>query len=239
MKKSKKSQVSNKPKLKISHNLAALGGSASSASTHASPVLPVDLPQAVIALGMALFSRFGAVSEDDGSPMTVRSALQLINKYLVEGDFDEDTQFCLEWFSRKGWGDGGFGEADFLAQANGTSVGLLALADLVESNGSRVHLLRWYELGPAWSPPKDERVSAWRVLHQVILCYDRGKTAGAAELLRHPVVAAMHDKARQLAYRMYVLCERRKLAVDARTYNEIVEAWPSILRVATDAGESL
>ena len=234
MKKSKKSQTGSKPKLKISHNLAALGEAASSANAHASPVLPVDLPQAVIALGMALFSRFGSVSEDDGSPMTVRSALQLINKYLVEGDFDDDTQFCLEWFAREEWGDGRFRDADFLAQACGTSVGLLASAGLVESDNGVVRLIGFYEYDLAWVPSKGDRVSAWRVLHHVIRRYDWDKAPGAAELLRHPDVVPMRDKARQLAYRMFVLCERRKLAVDARTYNEIVEAWPDILRVAAE-----
>ncbi len=87
-----------------------------------SPVAPVDLSQAIIGPGMAVFSKYAAVLEADGSPMTVRTALQLINRFLAEDDFDADTQFCLHWFDQHGWGEGAFGEADVLARAKATSV---------------------------------------------------------------------------------------------------------------------
>jgi len=92
----------------------------SSFITHTSPIAPVDLSQAIIGPGMAVFSKYAAVLEADGSPMSVRTALQLINRFLAEDDFDHDTQFCLHWFEQHGWGEGVFGEADTLARAKGT-----------------------------------------------------------------------------------------------------------------------
>ncbi len=86
-----------------------------------SPVAPVDLSQAIIGPGMAVFSKYAAVLEADGSPMSVRTALQLINRFLAEDDFDADTQFCLHWFEQHGWTEGGFGEADTLARGKGTA----------------------------------------------------------------------------------------------------------------------
>ena len=87
-----------------------------------SPVAPVDLSQAIIGPGMAIFSKYAAVLEADGTPMRVRTALQLINRFLAEDDFDADTQFCLHWFETYGWSEGRFGEADVLARSKGTSV---------------------------------------------------------------------------------------------------------------------
>src|SRR5690606_38593076 len=98
-----------------------------------SPVAPVDLSQAIIGPGMAIFSKYAAVLEADGTPMSVKTALQLINRFLAEDDFDHDTQFCLHWFNQYGWATGKFGEADVLARAKGTSVAGLQATGVVES----------------------------------------------------------------------------------------------------------
>ena len=98
-----------------------------------SPVAPVDLSQAIIGPGMAVFSKYAAVLEADGSPMSVRTALQLINRFLAEDDFDADTQFCLHWFEQHGWTEGRFGDADTLSRAKGTSVDGMKDAGVVES----------------------------------------------------------------------------------------------------------
>src|SRR6266849_8223120 len=100
-----------------------------------SPVAPVDLSQAIIGPGMAIFSRYDAVLEADGKPMTVRTALQLINRFLAEDDFDADTQFCLHWFEQHGWETGKFGEADTLARAKGTAVAGVQQGGVIESGG--------------------------------------------------------------------------------------------------------
>lgn len=191
-----------------------------------SPVAPVDLSQAMIGPGMAIFSRYAAVLEADGQPMSVRTALQLINRFLAEDDFDADTQFCLHWFEQHAWEPGPFGEADVLARSKGTAVNGVQAAGVVEAGGGRVRLLRWKEYPADWSPQTDARLPVWEALHQLIRSYRTDGEQGAATVLAG--AAARAEAARQLAYRLYTLCERRGLAEDARAYNEVVTGWSGI-----------
>ena len=133
-----------------------------------SPVAPVDLSQAIIGPGMAVFSKYAAVLEADGTPMSVRTALQLINRFLAEDDFDHDTQFCLHWFEQHGWEDGKFGDADTLARAKGTSVDGVKQAGVLFAVGGIVRLLKWSDYPTDWDPSKDPRLPVWEVLHQLI-----------------------------------------------------------------------
>lgn len=199
-----------------------------------SPVQPVDLSQAIIGPGMAIFSQYSAVLEADGSKMSVKTALQLINRFLAEDDFDHDTQFCLAWFEQQGWATGKFGEGDVLARAKGTSVSGLADAGVLESSGGNLRLLRWAELEAGWSPEDDARTPVWEALHQLIRALNKeGESAAGALLARMPARA---EPIRALAYRLYTLCERQGWAEDARAYNELVSAWTSIEGAAADAG---
>ncbi len=199
-----------------------------------SPVAPVDLSQAIIGPGMAIFSRYDAVLEADGKPMTVKSALQLINRFLGSDEFDAETQFCLNWFEQHGWDDARFGEADTLARAKGTSVDGGNLAGVVESGGGKVRLLKWKELDPDWEPAATGNVPVWQVLHQLILGFQQGGDGGAARV--YAAVGGKAEQARQLAYRLYTLCERRGWAEDARAYNEVVTGWPGIEGAAAKLG---
>jgi putative DNA methylase len=117
-----------------------------------SPVAPVDLSQAIIGPGMAVFSKYSAVLEADGTHMSVRTALQIINRFLAEDDFDPDTQFCLHWFEQNGWKEGRFGDADTLSRAKGTSVEGVREAGVVESGGGIVRLKKWAEYPTDWDP---------------------------------------------------------------------------------------
>ena len=199
-----------------------------------SPVAPVDLSQAIIGPGMAIFSQYAAVLEADGTPMSVRTALQLINRFLAEDDFDHDTQFCLHWFEGQGWAEGKYGEADVLARAKGTSVGGLQEAGVVESGGGKLRLLRWAELPKDWSPETDTRTPVWEALHQLIRALNQdGESAAGALLARMPARA---EPIRALAYRLYTLCERKGWAEEARAYNELVTAWSGIEQASADAG---
>ena len=191
-----------------------------------SPVAPVDLSQAIIGPGMAVFSKYSAVLEADGSPMSVRTALTLINRFLAEDDFDHDTQFCLAWFDEWGWAGGKYGEADVLARAKGTSVGGLAEAGVAQSGGGTVRLLRWAEMPADWDPAKDKRLPVWEGLHQLIRALNQKGEAEAGKLLAH--MAKQTGAIRSLAYRLYTLCERKKWAEDARAYNELIVSWPAI-----------
>ena len=191
-----------------------------------SPVAPVDLSQAIIGPGMAIFSRYDAVLEADGTPMSVKTALQLINRFLAEDDFDADTQFCLHWFEQHGWDAGKFGEADTLARAKGTSVEGVKATGVTKAGGGNVRLLRWKEYPADWDPSKDARLPVWEALHQLIRAHNADGDSGAAKVLAG--VASKAEAARQLAYRLYTLCERANRAEDARAYNEVVTGWSGI-----------
>jgi putative DNA methylase len=132
------------------------------------PVAPVDLSQAIIGPGMAVFSKYAAVLEADGTPMSVRTALQLINRFLAEDDFDHDSQFCLHWFQQYGWKEGKFGEADTLARAKGTSVKGVEDAGVLYATGGIVRLLKWPEYPDDWDPQTDNRLPVWELLHHLI-----------------------------------------------------------------------
>lgn len=191
-----------------------------------SPVAPVDLSQAIIGPGMAIFSKYAAVLEADGKPMTVRTALQLINRFLAEDDFDADTQFCLQWFEQYGWEDGPFGTAEILARAKGTAVEGVRQAGVIESGGGIVRLLKWSEYPIDWDPKTDTRLPVWEALHHMIRLHRMEGDSPAGRVL-----AAMRDKTeaiRQLAYRLYTLCERTKRAEDARAYNELITSWGGV-----------
>lgn len=199
-----------------------------------SPVAPVDLSQAIIGPGMAIFSQYTAVLEADGTPMSVRTALQLINRFFAEDDFDHDTQFCLAWFDSQGWATAKFGDADVLARAKGTSVGGLVEAGVVESSAGTLRLLRWADMPRDWNPDTDTRTPIWESLHQLIRALNQdGETAAGTLLARMPSRA---DPMRALAYRLYTLCERKGWAEDARAYNELVTAWQSIEQASAEAG---
>ena len=196
-----------------------------------SPVAPVDLSQAIIGPGMAIFSRYDAVLEADGSPMSVKTALQLINRFLAEDDFDADTQFCLSWFEQHGWDVGKFGEADTLARAKGTSVDGVKQAGVAEAGGGSVRLFRWKEYAADWDPSSDVRLPVWEALHQLIRAYNTKGDAGAAKVLAQ--TASKAEAMRQLAYRLYTVCERKGRADDARAYNEVVTGWTGIETAAS------
>jgi putative DNA methylase len=201
-----------------------------------SPVAPVDLAQAIIGPGMAIYSKYSAVLEADGSAMNVHTALTLINKMLIEGDddFDADTQFCLSWFDEVGWSEGEFGKADVLTRAKGTSVQKVRDAGVVESSAGRVRLLKWTEYAKDWSPKNDHDTPIWEALHQLIREFNQnGEIATGTLLAKMPSRA---EAMRSLAYRLYTLCERKGWAEDARSYNELITAWTSIESASHDAG---
>lgn len=196
-----------------------------------SPVAPVDLSQAIIGPGMGVFSKYSGVLEADGSPMSVRAALQLINRFLAEDDFDPDTQFCLHWFGQHGWGEGRFGDADTLSRAKGTSVDGVRDAGVVESGGGIVRLRKWSEYPSDWTPQSEARLPVWETLHQFIRALKHEGDSGTGRLLA--AVSGKSEAIRQLAYRLHTLCERQGWAEDARAYNELITSWSGIEAAAS------
>jgi putative DNA methylase len=199
-------------------------------------VAPVDLAQASIGPGMAVFSRFSRVVESDGTPMAVRTALMLINQSLdevfaeQEGEFDGDTRWALAWFEQFGMEEGDFGEAETLSKAKNSSVNGLVEAGLVVARARKVRLVKRAELPASWNPASDKRLTIWEVTQHLIHRLDQQGEGEAAKLVRR--LGSVADAARDLAYRLYTLRERKKWAQDALAYNSLVVAWPELTKIA-------
>jgi putative DNA methylase len=202
-------------------------------------IAPVDLAQAAIGPGMAVFTRFAKVMETDGSPMSVRTALGIINKVLdevlaeQEGDFDADTRWALAWFEQFGMEEGQFGVAETLSKAKNTAVKGLVEAGVVISRAGKVRLVRRDELLNDWNPATDPRLTIWETTQHLIRTLDQHGESGAATLLHH--LGGMAEVARDLAYRLYTVCERKKWAGEALAYNGLVIAWPELTKLARGA----
>lgn len=212
------------------------------AHLQASNIAPVDLAQAAIGPGMAVYTRFAKVLDAEGKPLTVREALALINQTLdevlaeQEGDFDADSRFALAWFEQSGFDEGEFGVADVLARAKNTSVAGMSEAGILKSSRGKVRLLKPGELPADWDPANDARLTAWETVHQLIRSLEAGGE-GAAALLAAKL-GSKAEVARELAYRLYTICERKKRAAEALSYNALVQSWPEIMRLAREGGKS-
>ena len=150
-----------------------------------------------------------------------------------EGDFDADSRFAIAWFDQFGFEEGAFGVADVLARAKNTAVAGLVEAGVVTSSAGKVRLLRPDELPVGWDPATDDRLTLWEAVHHLIRVLEAGGEAAAAELAAK--LGAKAEIARELAYRLYVIAERKKRAADALAYNALVQSWPEIMRLAREA----
>lgn len=203
-------------------------------------IAPVDLAQAAIGPGMAVYTRYSKVLDADGKPLSVRNALALINQTLdetlaeQEGDFDADSRWALAWFEQFGFSEGEYGVAETLSKAKDTSVAAMAADGVLVSRGGKVWLLRPDELPNDWDPASDSRLTVWDMTHQLIRALEKGESA-AAELVAK--LGSKADTARELAYRLYNICERKKRAPEALAYNALVQSWPEIMRLAREEGK--
>lgn len=199
-------------------------------------IAPVDLAQAAIGPGMAVYTRYAKVLDAEGKPLRVRDALALINQTLdealaeQEGDFDADSRWALTWFEQSGFDEGEYGVAETLATARNTSISGMAEAGVLESKRGKVRLLRPEELPTDWDPANDRRLTAWEIVHHLIRVLGSGGEGAAADLVAR--LGAKAEIARELAYRLYTLCERKKRAAEALAYNGLVQSWPEIERLA-------
>ncbi len=209
-------------------------------------VAPVDLAQASIGPGMAVYSRYKQVLEPNGEPLTVRTALQIINQeldaYLAEqeGDLDRDTRFAVAWFEQSGFDSGEFGIADVLARAKNTSVDGVVQAGLAVSGRGKVRLRSWRDTDwdMEWNPQGDRRATVWEATHHLIKRLQAGGESGAARLLAR-MTSDLAGEARQLAYRLYSICERKNWAEYALEYNKLVVSWPQIQEQAAGIRQEL
>jgi putative DNA methylase len=207
-------------------------------------IAPVDLPQAAIGPGMAVFSRYAKVVEADGSAMTVRSALARINEILdqvlaeQEGDFDAVSRFAIAWYRQNGYGTGTFGTADDLARARNTSVDLMDRHGILTSRANKVALIKPADLPADYDPVSDSHTSNWGALHHLIRGLDSGGIAEAGGLLAsatsRPDGAVEADLVKELAFLLFSVAEKNGWTKDALSFNALAQSWPDIVVAARD-----
>ena len=201
-------------------------------------IAPVDLAQAAIGPGMAVFTRYAKVLDAEGKPLSVREALALINQTFdealseQEGDFDADSRWALTWFEQSGFAEGEYGVAEQLSKSKNTSVAGMVEAGIVYSSRGKVRLLKPAELLEDWDPAKDKRLSVWKITHHMIRVLESGGERAAADLVAE--LGSQAEVARELAYRLYTICERKKRSQEALSYNAIVQSWPETARLAAE-----
>ncbi|MDA1076683.1 MAG: hypothetical protein O3A63_18315, partial [Proteobacteria bacterium] len=199
-------------------------------------IAPVDLAQASIGPGMEVYTRYAKVLDAEGKALSVRAALALINQTLdealaeQEGDFDADTRWALTWFDQVGFAEDDFGVATVLAQAKATGMDGLVEAGIIVSGKGKVRLLQPAELPADWDPTTDTRLTVWEMVHHLIRILETSGEGAAAVLVAK--LGAKAETARELCYRLYTLCERKKRAPEALAYNGLVQSWPEITRLA-------
>ena len=205
-------------------------------------IAPVDFAQAAIGPGMAIYSKYSRILETSGNPMSVRTALALINQTLTEvlseqeDEFDNDTRWAIAWYEQHGFEEGEFGDAELLSKAKATSVNGLVDAGIVHSRGGRVRLLRPDELPKGWAPERGRQVSVWEAAHHLlrVYYYEKGGDQATAGLLGR--LGSPGELARELAYRLFAIAEKKGRARDSQAYNALVVGWPEIARLARESG---
>jgi putative DNA methylase len=200
-------------------------------------IAPVDLAQSTIGPGMAVFSSYSKVVEADGTAMSVKTALALINQALDEvlaeqdSDLDADTRFCLKWYAQYGWSEKSFGEADVLARATNTSVNGLARGGVLTSRAGRVRLLPPQDMSAAWDPEADDRVSVWEATMHLSRALDAGGLEAAGALMPRVGERVDLETIQLLAYRLYELTQSIRPS-DALLFNALGTSWSDLASVA-------
>lgn len=199
-------------------------------------IAPVDLAQAAIGPGIAIFSRYSTVIESDGTPMTVRTALQMINQELdailteQEDEFDATTRWALAWFDQYGMNEGSYGVAETLSKAKNTSIEGMVEAGIIAARSGKVRLLRRGELPHNAEVTGSTYMTVWEVTQQLAWALEQGGEQAAAVVLS--ATQSRSGAARDLAYRLYTTCERKRWSQEALAYNSLVTAWPEMSRQA-------
>ncbi|MBB4642745.1 DUF1156 domain-containing protein [Rhizorhapis suberifaciens] len=200
-------------------------------------IAPADMPQSAIGPGMGIFSRYGAVLESDDTPMTVKAALQLINRELdeylggIQGEFDPDTRFAITWFEQNGLKAGDYGTANSIAQARGVSVESVRHAGIVEGQAGKVRILARDELDETWDPAADGHLTVWEACQHLVRVLENEGEASAALLLKK-LGSEMAEAVKDLAYCLYGICEKRSDAKEATSYNALIAVWTELTRQA-------
>lgn len=208
-------------------------------------IAPVDLAQAAIGPGMAIYTRYEKVLDAEGKHLSVRDALALINRTLdevlaeQEGDFDPDTRWALTWFEEYGFDTGEYGRAEQLSKAKNTSIDEMKdprTSPIIEAKSGKVRLFRPSEMEEDWSPESDGRLTVWDMVHQLIRVLENEGEIAAAGIVAK--LGARAETARELCYRLYTMCDRKKRSAEALSYNALVQSWPEIVKLAAGRATS-
>ncbi|RJT32594.1 DUF1156 domain-containing protein [Mesorhizobium waimense] len=203
-------------------------------------IAPVDFAQAALGPGMAIYSRYGRILESSGTQLSIRAAINIINQTLtevlseVEDEFDADTRWAIAWFEQFGFSEGGFGDAEILSKAKVTSVSGLQQAGIVLSKGGKVRLLRPDELPADWDPQNDQSIPVWEMTHHLLRLYHYQAVGDEATSVLLRKLGSNGEAARDLAYRLFKIAEKRKLSQEALGYNALVLGWPEVARLARE-----
>jgi putative DNA methylase len=196
-------------------------------------IAPVDLAQSAIGPGMAVYSRYSAVLEADGNPMTVRTALQIINQELdmffaeQEGEMDVETRFCIAWYEQYGFKEAPFGEADVLARAKNTATDRLENTGILSASRGKVRLLNRDELDSKWDPSKNDQNSVWMITQQLVRSLLKDGEERAARILINLNNEEI-EAAKAFVYRLYSIAERKGWTDEGVAYNSLIMSWPAI-----------
>ena len=205
-------------------------------------IAPVDLAQAAIGPGMAVFTSFKRVVEADGSAMGVRRALEMINRAVDEAlegggsDLDADTRWAVTWFEDHGFDEGDYGRAEQLSKSRNTSVAGLVQAGVAAAGAGRVRLLRREEMDGGWDPRADRRPTVWEATQHLIRALETGGEAAAAELMAR--LGADAEPARALSYRLFRICTAKGWAAEGASLNGLATAWPELVRLSRRSPEA-
>ena len=195
-----------------------------------SNIAPVDLAQSAIGPGMGVYSKYAQVLEADGTPMSVRSALKVINQELdlyfneQDGELDSESRFCVDLYSQVAFNDMKFGDANTLATAKNTSVAIMAGHGTLYAQKGVVHLIERSELP---ENIRDHEGSIWMLCQQLTYRMEKEGVEGCAKAIFN-MFGTNAERAKDLAYRLYTIAERKKWAQEAYAYNALVVAWPEI-----------
>lgn len=206
-----------------------------------SNIAPVDLAQSAIGPGMGVFSKYKMVLEANGSPMSVRSALQIINQELdhyfteLDGELDRDSRFCVDLYAQYAFNDVKFGEADVLARAKNTSVEKLRINDLLYAEKGIVRLLTRDEITER-TATKVKNI--WLLTQQLTRALEKDGVAGTAKIVAD-IYTSEPEHAKALAYRLFQIAERKGWAGEAYAYNSLVIAWPDVQSKVTELQSQL
>ena len=197
-------------------------------------IAPVDLAQAAIGPGMAVYSRYSRVLEPDGSSLTVRQALTMINAVLdevlseQEGDHDPITRWCIRWFGQFGFTEREYGTAETLASAVNTSVSTVQRSGAVRSGNGKVKLLAADDLTPGYRPDRDDVVTSWEVTLQAATALDQEGLDAASRIISLARDRVEPQAVKELAYLCFSLAEKAKDTKSAQLYNNLVTSWPEV-----------